>query len=162
MSSSSMMPIAIVVGGLGIGYWWYSSQDKTPVGLVATKTSSEQYLGTDEDGNKYRYQLVEVTYREDDSSLPVASESADRPMMVIYKEDIPIDVQVIDLSKFPTCGECDEVEMKLFTENMLAFAKEYKLDTEDAYQVEVDNMNTVQEAESIFGPMMSLQSNFVW
>ena len=46
-----MMPIAIVVGGLGIGYWWYSSQDTTPLGLVATKTSSEQYLGTDEDGN---------------------------------------------------------------------------------------------------------------
>ena len=45
---------------------------------------------------------------------------------------------------------------------MLAFAKEYKLDTEDAYQEEVDNLNTVQEAESIYGPMMSLQSNFVW
>ena len=162
MGSNSIMPIAILVSGLGIGFWWYNSQDKTPIGLVATSTSAENYLGTDEDGNKYRYTFVEGTYREDDTSLTVASDSADRPMMVIYKEEIPIDVQVVDLSKFPTCGECSEEEYKLFAENMLAFAKEYKLDTEDAYQEEVDNLNTVQEAESIYGPMMSLQSNFVW
>ena len=157
-----MMPIAILVGGLGIGYWWYSSRDTTPVGLVAVKSSSEQYLGTDADGNKYRYQFVEGTYREDDSSLPIASESANRPMRIIYKEEIPIDVQVVDLSKNPTCGECDEAETKLFYENMLAFAKEYELDTEEAYQTEVDNSSVAQEAESIFGPMMSLQSHFMW
>jgi hypothetical protein len=48
----------------------------------------------------------------------------------------------------------------------LEVAKKYELDTQDYFQEKLDDLKKMeegaQEAESIFGPMVSLQSNFVW
>jgi len=49
---------------------------------------------------------------------------------------------------------------------ILSVAEKYDLDSKDFFQEAVDSLKAqeegAQEAESIFGPTMTLQSHFVW
>ena len=191
MSSSAMMPIAIVVGGLGIGYWWYSSQDKTPVGLVVVNAiHGGSPIGETSDGAKLTTGAVEGTWRADENSLPVASESAEKPLMVIYEDGKPIHAEVITANEWimdgpgmvipdeccetapcdsadmdiptPECGTALGVQVQAIMEEWRKVAKEHGA-TEESIELNFPTEDpAVAEAESIFGPMMSLQSNFVW
>ena len=174
MNSSSMMPIAIVVGGLGIGYWWYSSQDKTPVGLVVVNAiEGGSSLGETSDGTKLTTGAVEGTWRADENSLSVISESAEKPLMVIYEDGTPIHAEVITMTDYqePTAEDYEENEEGLaqriedyntVMEMWRTFAKNAGA-TEESYQAAFPLEETgIQAAESIYGPMLSLQSNFVW
>ena len=191
MSSSSMMPIAIVVGGLGIGYWWYNIQDKTPVGLVVTNSIfGGEILGQKADGVKLTTGAVEGTWRADENSLTVMSESAEKPLLVIYEDGKPIHAEVVTVNEWimdgpgmaipdeccvtapcdyadidislPECITALEVQGQAIMEKVRKLAKEHGA-TEESIELNFPTEDpAVAEAESIFGPMMSLQSNFVW
>lgn len=65
--------IVLAVVGIG-GYTYMKSRDTTPVGLVVVKNIGEtESLGSNTDGDVISYQLVEGTFREDESSIGVAS-----------------------------------------------------------------------------------------
>ena len=181
-NSSVVMPAVLIVGALGIGGWLYMKRDKTPVGLVVTNAiQGGETLGVNEDGDTITMGAVEGTWRADENSLSVASESAEKPLLVIYQDGTPIHAEVITVSEWEEPSdlpeECegdnvDEAECdKAFVEMMNTMIQKYR-DLAKEHGVTEESMNAnfplseestqSQEAESIFGPMLSLQSHFVW
>ncbi len=181
--STMMMPLAIVVLGSGIGFWWWNSKDKTPVGLVITNSveSSMNPIGKNSDGKDLTANAVEGTWRADENSLSVASESADKPLMVVYEDGTPIHAEVVTLLDYVVdkpgdhlpeeCKdevneeECGTALMKMHNDVMekwKALAKDAGATEESLESLFVTQEKSTQEAESIYGPMLSLQSHFVW
>jgi len=179
--STMMMPLAIIVLGGGIGFWWWNSRDKTPVGLVVTNVlESGSPLGVNEDGDSITMGAVEGTWRKDENSLSVASESAEKPLLVVYQDGTPIHAEVITASEWmepsdlPEECEGDNVDDaecdKAFAEMMNTMMQKFR-DVAKEHGVTEESMNAnfpiskestqSQEAESIYGPMLSLQSHFV-
>ena len=81
MAKSNTAMIGVAVVALGGVAWWYlaAQKDKTPVGLVVTNTveSSMVPVGENSDGKALTANAVEGTWRADEDSLSVASESAE-------------------------------------------------------------------------------------
>jgi hypothetical protein len=179
MKGSTTVGIAVVVLGGGVAWYVRSKRDKTPVGLVITTQGSPSLtVGTNSDGKDLTAGAVEGTWRADEDSLSVFSESAERPLMVIYEDGTPVDAKVIDMVDYyqkhipPT--ECDDggsVEdcqgaMTELNNEAMKIWRELAKDagaTEESIDANFPLQETAtQAAESIFGPMMSLQSHFVW
>ena len=170
--SSLMWPMLIVVAGAGIGGYIWLQRDKTPVGLVVVKQYDEGHMGYDEDKNEYSYTVVEGTWRESDNSLTIESESADRPLRIVFKNNVPIDGEVITISEWgePDASNYEDNEegqkermddYNARIDKAIEWMKEYGIDTSSLEGQKMEE-STTQEAESIFGPMVTLQSNFVW
>ena len=155
--SSLTIPALILAFGGGLTYWVMSNRDTTPVGLTITKTvESSQTIGRNGE-DEYGVGLVEGTFRESDSTLPISSESEGRPLFVVSKNGETIDAKVVD--------KPEEKSLAAF-ELLLEVAQKYDLDSKDDYQEAVAELKKreegAQEAESVFGPTMTLQSHFVW
>lgn len=155
--SSLTLPALILAFGGGLTYWVMSNRDTTPVGLTITKTvESNKTIGRNGE-DEYGIGLVEGTFRESESTLPISSESETRPLLVVSKNGETIEAEVVDKV---------EAESLALYEIMLKVAEKYDLDTKDDYKQAVADLKqeeeSTQEAESIFGPMMTLQSHFVW
>jgi len=155
--SSLTIPALILAVGGGLTYWVMSNRDTTPVGLTITKTvESSRTIGRNGD-DEYGIGLVEGTFRESDSTLPISSESEDRPLLVVSKNGETIDAKVVDKP---------EEKSLAAIELALEVAKKYDLDSQEHYEETVADLKKqeegAQEAESIFGPTMTLQSHFVW
>lgn len=188
-NSSMVMPIVIVVAGGGIAFWLYNKRDKTPVGLVVTNAiGGGQSIGETSDGGKLTAGSVEGTWREDENSTSVASESSEKPLLVIYENGTPIHAEVITMSEWAEPSpdtlpsecydddgnvyedwpqECHEALADLNNDLMdkwRKLAKEHGATDEslEGMFVKEEKSTQSQEAESIFGPMLSLQSHFVW
>ena len=179
MADNTTLAIAVVVLGGGVAWYVMSNRDKTPVGLVVVNAiEGPKPIGETSDGKALTASAVEGTWRADEDSLSVTSESAERPLMVIYEDGTPVDAKVIDMIDYsvtplpPTeCDEggsveaCQEAMKQLSNEAMKiwrALAKDAGA-TEESIDANFPlEETTVAEAESIFGPMMSLQSHFVW
>ena len=156
--SSLTIPALIVVFGGGLAYWVMSNRDTTPVGLTVQSTVRGQELGEDEDGNTYNYQFHTGTWRESDSSLPVTSDSDSKPLLVIYKNGEPVSGQVVEASDW---DNVDENALGLL-KNQKQVMEEYGIDTSQV-DAEIEALEgQTAEAESVFGPMMTLQSHFMW
>ena len=183
MAKSNTVPIAFVVMALGGGVWYYLStqKDKTPVGLVVINAiEGGASIGETSDGKALTAGAVEGTWRTDEDSLTVASESAEKPLLVVYEDGTPVSAEVITMSEWvegetPTecegegaseTTECHDAITKATNDRMelwRAFAKGAGA-TEESVEANFPTQeeSTAQEAESIFGPMLSLQSHFVW
>ena len=151
------IPALIVVFGGGLAYWVMSNRDTTPVGLTITKSvENSQPVGNKGD-DEYSVGLVEGTFRESESTLPISSEGENRPLLVVSKNGETIEAEVVDKV------ENDSVA---YYERIVKIAEKYDLDTKDDLKTILDALKAqeegTQEAESIFGPMMTLQSHFVW
>ena len=186
---------AVMALGLagGVGWWYMNNQDKTPVGLVVTNQieSARMPMGETSDGKAISANAIEGTWRESEDSLSVASESADKPLMVIYHDGKPIHAEVVTIKEWvmdgpgmelpdeccdpapceTICADCDTEECwdalrnrtKEIVKNWKELAKEHGATDESiALYYPEEEESTAQEAESIFGPIMSLQSHFVW
>ena len=163
----------IVASVVGIGgYTWFISRDTTPIGLVIVKSQGEETLGQDTDGAKYTVQFVEGTFREDEDSLGVASIDDEQPLLVVFKDGEPIDARLITKSEWvePTevCDEgdteCQDKIMDAYNammDKVIELGEEFDVDME---WLKGQKVSKSQEAaaESIFGPMLSLQSHFMW
>ena len=161
--------IVLAVVGIG-GYTYMKSKDTTPIGLVVVKNiMPSEGLGLNEDGDEMRYQLVEGTFRKDESSIGVASLSADEPLLVVFSNNEPVSAKVVKVEEWThdEMDYTDEMERieawNAYLDNMISLAKEVKL-TPEAIE-ELENSKQTKEdmrAESIFGPTLTLQSHFVW
>jgi hypothetical protein len=193
MAKGNTTPIAIAIIALGGGVWYYLStqKDKTPVGLVVSnQVEGTQPLGENSDGEFLTTNAVEGTWRADEDSLSVASESAEKPLLVVYEDGTPIHAEVITMSEWvidvanvpDECLDSDGNELEnwtlitqdecedAITEQIKDAAKKWRVFAKDAGATDesIETMFPTQEstqsqaAESIFGPMLSLQSHFVW
>jgi len=184
MAKGNTTPIAIAVIALGGGVWYYLStqKDKTPVGLVVTNAiEGGTPMGLTTDGVKLTAGAVEGTWRADEDSLSVMSESAEKPLLVIYEDGTPVHAELITMSEWipvqqsPTecegdgaseTTECHDAITKAtndLMEKWRTFAKAAGATEESIEAIfPTQEETTTQEAESIFGPMLSLQSHFVW
>jgi len=180
-----LIPGAIIVGGLGVAYYWWTLRDKTPVGLVVTNQVdglSRQPLGENSGGKALTAGAVEGTWREDKNSLSVASESAEKPLLVVYEDGTPIHAELITMSEWieagednlpdeckddintQECGDALTVIQNAMIENWRAFAKDAGATEEsidERFPTQEESTQS-QEADTIYGPMLSLQSHFVW
>ena len=177
MAKSNTVPIAIAVIALGGGVWYYLStqRDKTPVGLVVTNAiQGGTSIGENSDGKALTAGAIEGTWRADEDSLTVASESAEKPLLVIYEDGTPIHAEVITMADWqePDGQDYEENEegqakrledYNIMLEQWRTFAKDAGATEESIEAIfPIQEESTVAEAESIFGPVMSLQSNFFW
>ena len=90
------IPALIVVFGGGLAYWVMSNRDTTPVGLTITKdVENSQPIGNKGD-DEYSVGLVEGTFRESESTLPISSEGENRPLLVVSKNGETIEAEVVD------------------------------------------------------------------
>ena len=186
---------AVMALGLagGVGWWYMNNQDKTPVGLVVTNQveSARMPMGETSDGKAISANAIEGTWRESEDSLSVASESAEKPLMVIYHDGKPVNAKVVTVKEWiidgpgmgypdiccetPPCETIDEgystqecwdaveAKMKEVQKKWIELAKDNGATDESlAMYFPEEEESTAQEAESIFGPIMSLQSHFVW
>ena len=151
------IPALIVVFGGGLAYWVMSNRDTTPVGLTITKSVENSQPIGNKGEDEYGFGLVEGTFRESESTLPISSEGENRPLLVVSKNGETIEAKVVNKP------EPESVELFGLA---LEVAQKYDLDSKEHYEQMVADLKQqeegTQEAESIFGPMMTLQSHFVW
>jgi hypothetical protein len=160
--------IVLAVVGIG-GYTYMKSRDTTPVGLVTFKVlGGGEGLGMDDEENGYTWQIQTGTFKPDESSIAVVSEDESKPLLVIFKNNEPHDAQVItDLSGWPIMPlpeGVEELDLLQHFKNVRDLQKTYGIDTTrmDERIEEMEANQQSQEAESIFGPSLTLQSHFVW
>ncbi len=194
MANTTAIYSLLAVGLIGGGVWYYQkNQDTTPVGLVVTNQveSARMPMGETSDGKTISANAIEGTWRESEDSLSVASESADKPLMVIYHDGKPIHAEVTTISEWivdgpgmelpdiccetppcetigedygtQECWDAVEARMKEVQKKWIDLAKEHGATDEslEMYGL-VEEESTAQEAESIFGPMLSIQSHAMW
>jgi len=160
--------IVLAVVGIG-GYTYMKSRDTTPVGLVTFKVlGGGEGLGADDEDNTYQWQIQTGTFKFDESSIPVFSEDESKPLLVIFKNNEPHDAEVLtDLSGWPIMPlpeGVDEFDLLQHFKNVRDLQKTYGIDTTEIDE-RIEEMEANQqsaEAESIFGPSLTLQSHFVW
>ena len=179
-----LIPGAIIVCGLGVTYYWWTLRDKTPVGLVVTNTvESMMYpVGINSDGNALTANAIEGTWRADEDSLSVASESAEKPLLVVYEDGTPIHAELITMSEWAEigednlpdvckddintqeCGDALTVIQNALIDNWRAFGKDAGATEESIDEIfpTQEESTQSQEADTIYGPRLSLQSHFVW
>ena len=79
MADNTTLAIAVVVLGGGVAWYVMSNRDKTPVGLVVVNAiEGPKPIGETSDGKALTASAVEGTWRADEDSLSVTSESAER------------------------------------------------------------------------------------
>ena len=103
MGSNNTAIYAIMALGLagGVAWWYQMNQDTTPVGLVVTsQTESARPLGENSDGKMLSVSSIEGTWRADEDALSVASESAEKPLMVIYEDGTPIHAELVTINEW--------------------------------------------------------------
>ena len=169
MSAKYTIPALILAFGGGLTYWVMSNRDTTPVGLTIVKQINDVggHIGQDEEENNYEISLVTGTWRANESSLPVVSINEDTPILVVFKNGEPINGEIVKLDEWKPPTEFDDEDQayKFFLnqqKQQVKLMKEYGIDTSAIEKsIEMQENNTV-EAESIFGPMTTLQSHFVW
>jgi len=167
--------LIIVLGGGGFAYWMYSKQDKTPVGLTTTKTvkiddnlDNGIQFGSNGD-DTYTGNFVLGTFRASKDTLPISSDDEDKPLLVILKNGEPIEAEIFnksDLVAGPNPTESLNVELEdneRIAQNLMDLMEKYavKYDTDIQEKIK-EAKKDEQEAESIFGPTITLQSHFVW
>ena len=195
MANTTAIYSLLAVGVIGGGVWYYQkNQDKTPVGLVVINQleGGGMPMGETSDGKAITANALEGTWRESEDSISVASESAEKPLVVVYHDGKPIHAEVIAINEWymdapgmdypdecretPPCETMEEgydteecwgaweLRVKETTKKWIALAKEHGATDESIAPLEnvVNEESTAQEAESIFGPTLSIQSHAMW
>jgi len=166
-----ILPATALVGGGGLAYYFLSLRDTTPVGLTIVKTHGDETLGSDADNANYKIQIVEGTFRKSDNTLPVSSSSEKEPLLVVFKDDEPIDARVIKLSnwKEPNGGDYEDnqegkakrlADYNKMLNKFISLGEEYDIDMEHLKS----ELRTTESssAEMNFRASNTLQSHFVW
>ena len=170
--SSLTLPALILAFGGGLAYWVMSNRDTTPVGLTTTKTVK---IDDDDNGipfgsngdDTYTGTFVLGTFRASKDTLPISSDDEDKPLLVILKNGEPIEAEIFNKSDLVADPEKYELqENKRIGKNLMDLMEKYavKYDTDAQEKIKEGKkiFDDKQEAESVFGPIMTLQSHFVW
>ena len=149
-----MFGTVVALAGAGVVYYFMSSKDETPVGLVVRKSLNKgQTMGEDELGDMYRYAIVDGSFRLNENSLSLNSTEGQDALLVVFINEIPSEARLVNAEDW------DE-------ENHQELMEEYGIEEEEE-EVETPAMDNAQvsNAESLlFGNLTvsSLQSNHWW
>ena len=173
--SSLTIPALILAFGGGLTYWVMSNRDTTPVGLTTTKKvkvgdSAELENGIPFGSNgddTYKGEFVLGTFRASKDTLPISSDDEEKPLLVILKNNEPIEAEIFNTNELIEDPEKNGLEeQKRIGINYFNLAEKYavKYDTDIQEKIKEGRkmFDNKQEAESVFGPTMTLQSHFVW
>lgn len=145
----------IAIAGAGAVYYFMSSKDDTPVGLVVRKSLNKgETLGEDSLGDMYRYAIVDGSFRLTSNSLSLNSTEGQDALLVIFVNDTPTEARLVNEEDW------DE-------ENHQELMEDYGIEEEED-EVEAPTMENnaqVSNAEALlFGNLnvSSLQSNHWW
>jgi|TARA_R110002012_G_scaffold80927_2_gene204963 hypothetical protein len=154
-SKNFIIGTVVAIAGAGAVYFFMSSKDTTPVGLVVRKSLNKgEVMGEDELGDMYRYAIVDGSFRLSESSLPLNSTEGQDSLLVVFINEIPSEARLVNAEDW---NEEDHQEL----------LEEYGIEEEEE-EVETPTMEEnpqVQNAESLlFGNLnvSSLQSNHWW
>jgi len=155
--NKTTLPILTLFGGAGLVYYIMSLRDNTPVGLTTTKKHESGVL----DDTDVSFEMVDGTYRESESSLPIRS-TEDKVLLLLYQEGEIVEADLVSLTDYtPLKPSGDNEEDLRRMKNWKAIADRYggseTLDNAIA-QLEGNESN----AEMILRPTNTLQSHFVW
>ena len=160
-----ILPTTALIGGGGLAYYFLSLRDTTPVGLTIVKRLKSGGVVVNEDV-RYGWELIDGTYRESESSLPINSGennlifvlSDEEQEGVIHAELIPNDTILL---KNP--AEMEEVLE--YNKKMRELVKNVESNTEEldkAIEQAENSLNESNAAEMTLRPSNTLQSHFVW
>ena len=154
-SKNFIIGTVVAIAGAGAVYFFMSSKDTTPVGLVVRKSLNKgEVMGEDELGDMYRYAIVDGSFRLSEFSLPLNSTEGQDSLLVVFINEIPSEARLVNAEDW---NEEDHQEL----------LEEYGIEEEEE-EVETPTMEEnpqVQNAESLlFGNLnvSSLQSNHWW
>ena len=89
-SKNFIIGTVVAIAGAGAVYFFMSSKDTTPVGLVVRKSLNKgEVMGEDELGDMYRYAIVDGSFRLSESSLPLNSTEGQDSLLVVFINEIP-------------------------------------------------------------------------
>ncbi len=153
-SKNFMFGTIVAVAGAGAVYYFMSSKDNTPVGLVVRKSLNKgEVMGEDEIGDMYRYAIVDGSFRLSESSLPLNSTEGEDSLLVVFINEIPSEARLVNAEDW---NEEDHQEL----------LEEYGIEEEeDELETPVMDNAQVNNAEALlFGNLnvSSLQSNHWW
>ena len=149
-----MFGTIVAIAGAGAVYYFMSSKDNTPVGLVVRKSLNKgEVMGEDEIGDMYRYAIVDGSFRLSESSLPLNSTEGEDSLLVVFINEIPSEARLVNAEDW---NEEDNQEL----------LEEYGIEEEEE-ELETPVMDNAQvnNAEALlFGNLnvSSLQSNHWW
>jgi hypothetical protein len=153
-SKNFMFGTIVAIAGAGAVYYFMSSKDNTPVGLVVRKSLNKgEVMGEDEIGDMYRYAIVDGSFRLSESSLPLNSTEGEDSLLVVFINEIPSEARLVNAEDW---NEEDHQEL----------LEEYGIEEEEE-ELETPVMDNAQvnNAEALlFGNLnvSSLQSNHWW
>ena len=100
MAEKNMLMPLLLLGGLGVGFWFYKANE-IPMGLTIDKVVRDtQDIGVTADGKVLTAKAVTGSFKREDgqNSPTVTSESTDKPMLVIFEDGDPVFAEVINYS----------------------------------------------------------------
>ena len=153
-SKNFMFGTIVAIAGAGAVYYFMSSKDNTPVGLVVRKSLNKgEVMGEDEIGDMYRYAIVDGSFRLSESSLPLNSTEGEDSLLVVFINEIPSEARLVNAEDW---NEEDHQEL----------LEEYGIEEEEE-ELEtpvMDNAQVNNAEELLFGNLnvSSLQSNHWW
>ncbi len=166
--TNPLIPGAIIVGGLGVAYYWWSLKDKTPVGFTMTKHISGAWVQMP----PYYSSLFGLgTFRKDKNSPSISSDDESNPLLVVMEDGKFGEAQKVKLEDLFVSPEDEkdlseeEIKANMIKrlENLKVVWAKFGFDDTDPLDEQIAELEgNSAEAETLFGPMLSLQSHFVW
>ena len=96
-SKNFIIGTVVAIAGAGAVYFFMSSKDTTPVGLVVRKSLNKgEVMGEDELGDMYRYAIVDGSFRLSESSLPLNSTEGQDSLLVVFINEIPSEARLVN------------------------------------------------------------------
>ena len=150
-----MFGTVIALAGAGAVYYFMSSKDTTPVGLVVRKSLNKgQEMGEDDLGDMYRYAIIDGSFRLSESSLSLNSTEGQDSLLVVFINEIPSEARLVDAEEWD-----EEDHQELLEEYGIEDEEEEELETPALENAQVNNAEAL-----LFGNLnvSSLQSNHWW
>ncbi len=154
-SKHFMFGTVIALAGAGAVYYFMSSKDTTPVGLVVRKSLNKgQEMGEDDLGDMYRYAIIDGSFRLSESSLSLNSTEGQDSLLVVFINEIPSEARLVDAEEWD-----EEDHQELLEEYGIEDEEEEELETPALENAQVNNAEAL-----LFGNLnvSSLQSNHWW
>ena len=144
----------ISIAGAGAVYYFMSSNDDTPVGLVVRKSLNKgQDMGEDDLGDMYRYAIVDGSFRLTESSLSLNSTEGQDSLLVVFVNEIPSEARLVNAEDWNE-------------ENHQELLEEYGIEEEEeeAETPALENAQVNNAEALLFGNLnvSALQSNHWW
>lgn len=169
----SVLLAVLGIGGAGALYYIMANRDTTPVGLTATEFIGGESLGK-EGEDSFKVDLVLGSFRASESSISIFSEDRENPLLIVYKNGVPVDGRVVNINNWMLGDDASNEDRIRVMKSYISLKKEFGLDVqedennlsslESVEEPVMDNAQTQNAENMLFGHigLNALQSNHSW